>query len=259
MKILAFNCSPRMKKSNTDRILIPLLRGAGEAGAEVEKIYARKLDLKPCLGCFNCWLKTPGLCTQKDDWGLVLGKMAEADLIVYATPVYAYNMTVYMRTLFDRTGMLVIHPYFTTTDNGLVHLCRYPGIRKKAVLVANALLWDESVFSLLADGLEAISTRVVDEEGRPIMEMAGKILVGCGEILDWVETPQHALQPFYEALESAGAELVRDGGLSAASEERLSVPLWTYLGIKDGEAKDFLNEHFRRILEQDPDGIAPGN
>lgn len=58
MKIIAFNCSPRMNKSNTDRLLDPLLEGAAEAGAQLERIDVRKLDLKPCLGCYSCWLKT---------------------------------------------------------------------------------------------------------------------------------------------------------------------------------------------------------
>jgi hypothetical protein len=250
LKILVFNCSPRMKKSNTDKILDPLLAGASKAGAEVEKLYARKIGLKPCLGCFDCWLKTPGVCPQKDDWLFVLGKMAEADLIVYATPVYAYNMTVYMKTLFDRTGMLVIQPYNVTTDDGFFHPARYPEIKKKAVLVANALAWDEEVFSILVDNLETIITKAVDGEGNPMMGLVGKILVGCGEILTWEETPQLALQPFYQALENAGEELVREGGLSRASEEKLSVPLWEYLGVKPAEAWDKINAHFEAMLER---------
>ncbi len=252
MKILAFNCSPRMKKSNTDRILDPLLAGAVKAGAEVEKLYARKIGLKPCLGCFDCWLKTPGVCTQKDDWLFVLGKMAEADMIVYATPVYAYNMTVYMKTLFDRTGMLVIQPDNVTTDDGFFHPSRYPEVKKKAVLVANALAWDAEVFSILVDNLETIVTKAVDEEGKPMMELVGKILVGCGELMGWEETPQPALQPFYKALMDAGEELARDGALSRASEEKLSVPLWEYLGVKPDEAWEKINAHFRGILERVP-------
>jgi len=245
MKILAFNCSPRMKKSNTDRILDHLLAGASRAGAEVEKLYARKIGLKPCLGCFDCWLKTPGVCALKDDWPFVLGKMAEADMIVYGTPVYAYNMTVYMKTLFDRTGMLVIQPYNVTTADGFFHPARYPEVKKKAA-------WEDEVFSILVDNLETIITKAVDGEGKPMMELVGKILVGCGELINWEETPQHSLQPFYEALENAGEELVREGGLSRESEEKLKVPLWEYLGVKPDEAWNVINAHFRDILERDP-------
>lgn len=259
MKILAFNCSPRMKKSNTDRILDPLLAGANKAGADVEKLYARKIGLKPCLGCFDCWLKTPGVCAQKDEWAFVLGKMAEADLIVYATPVYAFNMTVYMKTLFDRIGMLAIQPYSMMTDDGYVHPARYPEVKKKAVLVANALAWGDDVFSILVDNLETAVSRAVDGEGKPVMELVGKILVGCGELMGWEETPQLALQPFYEALENAGKELARDGGLSRASEEKFSVPLWEYLGVKPAEVLDMINAHFHGILERDSGRAAAAN
>jgi multimeric flavodoxin WrbA len=250
MKVLAFNCSPRMKKSNTDRILNPLLEGAMEAGAEVERIYVRKLDLKPCQGCCSCWLKTPGACVQKDDWPQVLAGIAGADLVIYGTPVYALNMTVYMKTLLDRIGMLAIHPFFIETEDGFAHKARYPEVKKKAVLVANGLAWDSTIFSILVDNLRVALGKAVDEAGKPIMEMAGSILVGSGELMGWKETPQQALEPFYQTLREAGGELVREGKLSARIEERLNVPLWTYLGVEADDALDFLDGHYRVILEK---------
>lgn len=249
-KIVAFNCSPRMKKSNTDRILNPLLEGAGEAGAEVEKIYARKLNLKPCLGCYSCWLKTPGVCAQKDDWSYVFGKLAEADLVIFGTPVYARNMTVYMKTLLDRIGILAVQPFWIESDDGFAHIARYPGIKKRIVLVANGLAWDDAIFSVLVDNLRVAFTKAVDEEGKPVMEMVGKILVGCGELMEWEETPQQALEPFYQTLREAGEELARNGKISPASEDRLHVPLWRYLGINEGQqAIEMVNNHYRKILE----------
>ena len=96
MKILAFNSSPRKKKSNTNRILLPFLEGAKEAGADVELVYLYDKTIKPCLGCYACWLKTPGKCCQKDDMAELLPKMMRADVIVYATPLYVFGMTAQM-------------------------------------------------------------------------------------------------------------------------------------------------------------------
>lgn len=83
MNVLAFNSSPKMEKGNTALILNPFLEGMREAGAEVELLYIKKLKIAPCLGCFSCWLKTPGECVQKDDVQQIIPKMREADIVVY--------------------------------------------------------------------------------------------------------------------------------------------------------------------------------
>ncbi len=89
MKVLAINSSPMMDKGNTALILDPFLEGMKEAGADVELFYTRKLNINPCLGELDCWLKTPGKCIQDDDMQMLDPIMREADIIVLATPVYS--------------------------------------------------------------------------------------------------------------------------------------------------------------------------
>ena len=48
MKVFAINSSPMMGKGNTARILDPFLEGVRGAGAEVEILYTKKLDINPC-------------------------------------------------------------------------------------------------------------------------------------------------------------------------------------------------------------------
>ena len=93
MKVLAFNGSPRGKRSNTDRILQPFLEGTKDAEVETETIYLKNLEIKPCLGCFACCTKTPGVCVQKDDMASLLEKIRHADVIVYATPLYVFTVS----------------------------------------------------------------------------------------------------------------------------------------------------------------------
>ena len=252
MKVVAFNCSPRARKSNTDKILNPLLKGAGEAGAEVEKVYLRRLKLRPCTGCLSCWLETPGICVQRDDWAIALGKFAKADTLIFATPLYFLNMTVYMKNLLERVGMPAILPYGATQVNGrFSHFSRYPDLKKRVVLVANGLGWGDDIFSPLVETLESSFSRSLDKDGNPVMEIVGKIIVGCGELLGWDETPQKDLAPFFERLRQAGEELVRNNAISPELEDELNVPLWRYLGINDDrQAIDLVNNHYRRVVEQ---------
>ena len=88
MKAIAINASHMMDKGNTAAILTPFLDGMREAGAEVEVYYTKQLNIKPCQGEFSCQIKTPGKCFQKDDMEMLLPKLVEADIHVFATPVY---------------------------------------------------------------------------------------------------------------------------------------------------------------------------
>jgi multimeric flavodoxin WrbA len=86
MKVIAVNSSPNAGRGNTAVILDPFLEGMREAGAEVELLYTKKLKIKPCRGDLNCWLRTPGECSQKDDMEAVLPKLRDSDVMVFATP-----------------------------------------------------------------------------------------------------------------------------------------------------------------------------
>jgi multimeric flavodoxin WrbA len=71
MHVMAINGSPRKEKSSTNHILAPLLEGMRSAGASTELVHLGQLQIKPCLGCFLCWAKTPGKCVQQDDMAAV--------------------------------------------------------------------------------------------------------------------------------------------------------------------------------------------
>ena len=121
MKVLAFNCSPKMDKGATALILNPFLEGMREAGVEVELFYTKKLEVNPCQGCFNCWLKTPGKCFQKDDMQMVLAKLREADIWVFGTPVYVDGVSGPMKNLMDRM-LPLLQPFIELRDGH----CRHP-------------------------------------------------------------------------------------------------------------------------------------
>ena len=99
-KILAISSSFR-KGGNSDTLCDQFIRGAQEAGNEVEKIFVNDYKINFCRGCGACNITHK--CVQKDDMAVILDKMIEADVIVLATPVYFYNMNGQMKTLIDRT------------------------------------------------------------------------------------------------------------------------------------------------------------
>ena len=88
VKVLVVNGSARKEKGYTARILDPFIKGMEQAGAKVELLYSKQLDVRPCTGEFYCWHKNPGKCYINDSMQGVYLKFKEADLLVLGIPVY---------------------------------------------------------------------------------------------------------------------------------------------------------------------------
>lgn len=101
--ILVISTSPRMG-GNTETLADEFIRGAAEAGHETEKICLYDKDIKFCRGCLAC--QRTNTCIIHDDAARIVERMRLADAVVFATPVYFYEMTGQMKTLLDRTNPL---------------------------------------------------------------------------------------------------------------------------------------------------------
>lgn len=99
-KVLILSGSPR-KAGNSDLLCDEFMRGATEAGNEVEKIRVAEKKIDYCSACYYC--KDTGLCAKKDDMADILQKMIDADVIVLSSPVYFYSIDAQLKTVIDRT------------------------------------------------------------------------------------------------------------------------------------------------------------
>lgn len=99
-KILILSGSPR-KNGNSDILCDEFMRGALEAGNEVEKIRVAEKSIGYCRACYAC--RETGVCAIKDDMAEVLQKMIDADVIVLASPVYFYSIDAQLKAVIDRT------------------------------------------------------------------------------------------------------------------------------------------------------------
>lgn len=102
-KVLIISTSLR-GGSNSDILAKECQRGAIEAGHEVEYISLKEKVIKYCIGCLACQSK--GSCVLKDDVVDIMDKVKNAEVIVYATPIYYYEMSGQMKTLLDRLNPL---------------------------------------------------------------------------------------------------------------------------------------------------------
>ena len=102
-RVLALASSPRIG-GNTDRLLDSFLEGLLPGNREVEKIYLCRLDINPCLHCGGCLPQ--GRCVLEDDMETIYRGLAEADVLVFASPVFFGTVSAQAKTVIDRCQAL---------------------------------------------------------------------------------------------------------------------------------------------------------
>ena len=76
--------------------------GAEAAGHEVEVLHVGKMKIGGCLGCEYCHTRGEGKCVQKDDMEKVIPAYQGSDMVVFASPIYYFDMTAQLSAAIQR-------------------------------------------------------------------------------------------------------------------------------------------------------------
>ena len=109
--VLIVSSSPR-KNGNSETLADAFAKGAREAGHSVETVRLREKQLGFCKGCLAC--SKLGRCVIQDDAVGIAAKMHDADVLVFATPVYYYSVCGQLKTMLDRANPLFGSDYAFT-------------------------------------------------------------------------------------------------------------------------------------------------
>ena len=93
-------------------------------GHSVKELMLRDMNYNPCRGCFNCWVKTPGLCVYKDDGDILCKEFLNSDLVILASPIIMGYPSAIVKNALDRIIPL-IHPYLEDVNGEVHHKKRY--------------------------------------------------------------------------------------------------------------------------------------
>lgn len=115
--VLIISSSPR-KGGNSEMLATAFAKGAQEAGNKVETVYLRDEKINFCKGCLAC--QKLGYCVIKDGAIEIAKKMHDADVLVFATPVYYYSVSGQLKTMLDRANPLFGSDYKFTKVHLLV-------------------------------------------------------------------------------------------------------------------------------------------
>lgn len=133
MNVLILDGGPLDGRGAACRALAAVVeREARAEGHAVTAFELDGLDIKPCRGCFACWVKHPGTCALKDDQEPVLRAMAASDLQVWITPVTFGGYAPALKKALDRFIPNLL-PFFVLRQGEIHHPIRYP--RRRGLIV----------------------------------------------------------------------------------------------------------------------------
>ena len=151
-KVLIISSSPR-KNSNSEALCLAFADGAREAGHEVEIVSLRDKTINFCRGCFAC--QKTQKCVINDDASLICGKALTADVLVFASPIYYFNMSAQMEAAIQR--VYCIGKPLNAKKVALLLSSGSPGVYDAAIAQINsycAFTGIDFVGSITANGAE---------------------------------------------------------------------------------------------------------
>jgi multimeric flavodoxin WrbA len=213
MQVLVINGSARKEKGYTAMILKPFMNGMEQAGAQVNLLYAKQLDVHPCIGDFSCWYKNPGKCHINDIMQSVYPKLKEADVLVLGIPVY-FPLPGAMQNFLNRL-MPLANPILKYR-NGHTQIRFHDDVKiKKIILVSVCGWWEKGNFDTI--------TRIAEEICQKVsIDFSGSVLRPHADLLS---EEKDKAKEIFEALRKVGFSLIRDGFLSESLLEIVAQPL----------------------------------
>lgn len=214
MKILVINGSPKGTGSNSYKLTKAFLEGmrlgASDPDQEeflLEEISVNRLNIKPCLGCFSCWNKTPGRCCIQDDMQEVISRLLWADVTIWSFPLYYFNVPGGLKNLIDRQLPMVL-PFMVEREDQVgngSHPSRYDMGGKKTVVISTCGFYTaEGNY----DGVCSLFDHICGKD------QYTTIFCGQGELFRVPELSQRTNE-YLESVKRAGKEYVQ----SRISEE----------------------------------------
>jgi len=218
--VVVFDGGPRNSKySKTTFMVDNFIEGVKRAGANVETFKLKNYDIKHCTGCYTCWTKTPGECIFKDDMTMLRKKYREADLVVFVSPLYIFNVTGIMKDFMDRL-LPVLQPYMLMDEKGYIkHPDRFPEKGEQGFVVFSAAGFPDIDHNF--DGLQAMY-RMWDSHNENTYLMGEFFMTAAEIIVQSVYSQRNSNIKI--ACQKAGEQVIKEGKISKEYMQLVSFP-----------------------------------
>jgi multimeric flavodoxin WrbA len=124
MKITILNGNPDAGNTTFDAYLERLAGALATTQHQATTLTLRDMDIKYCVGCWGCWVKTPGECVARDDSADVCRAVINADFMLLASPVCMGFPSALLKKMVEKL-LPLIHPYIVVAQDEAHHRARY--------------------------------------------------------------------------------------------------------------------------------------
>lgn len=150
MKITILNGNPDPQQYTMDHYLNQLNQTLSAGKHEVTILNLRDLDIHYCIGCFGCWVKTPGECVTRDESCQVCRAVINSDFTLWAAPLRMGFPTALLKKAMDKSIPL-IHPYFEVDENEAHHRKRYDRYPRLGLLLEKEVGTSDTDLAIIGD------------------------------------------------------------------------------------------------------------
>ena len=150
MKITILNGENRPDKTELGDYLSEFASELSKLKNSTQIFTLSDMNLKFCTGCWSCWVKTPGVCSQKDDGEIIFKEVINSDWLIFASPIIAGFTSAELKKITDRL-IVLIHPYIQIRNNECHHKKRYEKYPKIGLILELGKDTDEEDIQIITD------------------------------------------------------------------------------------------------------------
>jgi hypothetical protein len=148
MKITILNGNPQ--PSAFDAYLAALAAALESRAHTVTRIDLRDIPLRHCIGCWGCWVKTPGQCASADASLAMDRAVIQSDFTLWAAPLKMGFPAELLKMALDK-HLPLIHPYMEVDQGEAHHLRRYPRSPRLGLLLEKEPGTDAADLQIVTD------------------------------------------------------------------------------------------------------------
>jgi len=149
-------------------------------GHTVDSFLLREIEIAQCLGCFSCWIRTPGLCSLADGHESVLRSFVGSDVALFASPLIMGYSTALLKRAYERFLPSVL-PFLDGSSHECRHMLRYGKAPALALLYEPELDTDAEDIEILTTIWQRMA-RNVHKERTFVRSIHEPVSETCNEI-----------------------------------------------------------------------------